>query len=451
LAPKLLVRVYDVGLGDCILCRIPDGAVVDGASAPFHILVDCGSWSGMPMLQAALKDIAMQLPATAKGKRRLDLLVVTHEHKDHIAGCDAALFKDFEIGAIWMSAAMNPRHEQAKGTRKLQAFAMNAVQRLVESRADLGPELTAFAELFIDNDGALDSLRTRMPKENGIEPRYVSAGTTHEDLGLPLHGAKLSILGPEDDIDGYYLGKASGAAVSALSDFTIPAVDEAGDVSLRDGPAEMPTNIGAADFARLKQRMLSSALAFAALSGKVTNNTSVVLLLEWKGRRLLFVGDAEWDRAYRKGKANGSWNVMWNKRRPHFDAPLDFLKIGHHGSENATPWGSDEEPKAILDSILPRPIGDAPPVAKAVASTQRGRYKTIPEGGLLVELGQRIANAQTYSRRFAESGKAANDLPKYADYESKWIDRPQPQRTDCERLLTGAGFVDVEFEPTPSG
>ena len=47
--------------------------------------------------------------------------------------------------------------------------------------------------------------------------------------------------------------------------------------------------------------MLSTALAFADLDGKVCNNTSVVLLIEWKGKRLLFVGDAEWDGGFKEG------------------------------------------------------------------------------------------------------------------------------------------------------
>ena len=39
--------------------------------------------------------------------------------------------------------------------------------------------------------------------------------------------------------------------------------------------------------------MMSSAFAFAELASEVTNNTSVVLLVEWKGKRLMFMGDAE--------------------------------------------------------------------------------------------------------------------------------------------------------------
>ena len=68
--------------------------------------------------------------------------------------------------------------------------------------------------------------------------------------------------------------------------------------------------------------MLSTALAFADLDGKVCNNTSVVLLIEWEGKRLLFVGDAEWDSAYKEGtKGNCSWNVMWNLRKDELNGP----------------------------------------------------------------------------------------------------------------------------------
>jgi hypothetical protein len=88
---------------------------------------------------------------------------------------------------------------------------------------------------------------------------------------------------------------------------------------------------------------MSSAFAFAELSSKVTNNTSTVLLIRWKGKRLLFVGDAEWEAKFREGRANGGWNVMWHERKSALGEPIHFLKVGHHGSENATPWNESEE------------------------------------------------------------------------------------------------------------
>jgi hypothetical protein len=42
MADKLLIRLFDVGLGDCIYCRVPK-AHAEGRD--FHILIDCGTLS----------------------------------------------------------------------------------------------------------------------------------------------------------------------------------------------------------------------------------------------------------------------------------------------------------------------------------------------------------------------------------------------------------------------
>ena len=53
-----------------------------------------------------------------------------------------------------------------------------------------------------------------------------------------------------------------------------------------------------------------------------------------RAKELLFTGDAE----------QRSWKTM---QREKVLKPVDFLKVGHHGSKNATP------PVEILDLILP--------------------------------------------------------------------------------------------------
>lgn len=60
----------------------------------------------------------------------------------------------------------------------------------------------------------------------------------------------------------------------------------------------------------------------------VRNNTSLVTLLRFAGRTLLFPGDAQW----------GSWQSwMGTDRGRDLLGQLDFLKVAHDGSENATP------------------------------------------------------------------------------------------------------------------
>jgi hypothetical protein len=174
-----------------------------------------------------------------------------------------------------------------------------------------------------------------------------------------------------------------------------------------------------------------------------------VLLIEWKGKRLLFVGDAEWDARFKEGKSNGAWNTMWKQRKALLDAPIDFLKIGHHGSTNSTPWidghDGDTEPSLILDAILPIPSHGAAK-AKAIVSTARKNYPSIPSSELLVDIGQRVGSVRNYADAFEDAGIDPRNLPLYAQREKEWLSSPQPLRTDYELLLNETAFVDVELE-----
>ena len=301
------------------------------------------------------------------------------------------------------------------------------------------------------NKNAMKTLRETLPKASGIKPVYVHAKSKKADLALPLKNTDVtvSVLGPENDIDFYYLGKEGDPALRRLGFIDTGLPDPSTAVPKPDAvPA--PANIDPADFRQLRSRMLSTALAFADLDGKVCNNTSVVLLIEWKGKRLLFVGDAEWDGAYKEGeKANCAWNVMWNLRKEKLKGPLAFYKIGHHGSVNATPWGMTPaaikgEPLAILNAILPE---KSKAKAKAIVSTRRGNYETIPRTDLLAEIGKRVSNTKNYAKAFKRAGKKTSAVPKFGDFEKESFAQPQPLRTDLERMLQESrGFVDVEIE-----
>jgi hypothetical protein len=149
------------------------------------MLIDCGSVGGSANLTNALANLRTLLPLQ-NGKRRLDLLVVTHEHKDHIAGFDPGQFDNIQIERIWMNCAMDPQHPQAGQALQLHRLATTAMRNIAGLNLALSPDLAELVALYgVDNDAAMEALRDTLPTRNGITPTYVRAGMTPAQLGLP--------------------------------------------------------------------------------------------------------------------------------------------------------------------------------------------------------------------------------------------------------------------------
>jgi len=464
---ELLVRTYKVGFGDCIYARIPDG---DGAF--FHLMIDCGTSSSGQVLEPVLKNVYSMLTEREGNERRLDLLVVTHPHADHIKGFNPEWLKRFRIKRIWLPVFMKPDHPQAAKARALENLAESCALALMQCGFALSPatqERLARITWNICNPEALKALRVDLAQASGIHPTYplyvardLAERLARERWGdydidqdqntTCFHGFRdrntcLRVLAPEWDIDRFYLGRDTlvdgpllepgsvhpgvrGVAAETPGKAGLPSM-QATTVAAVDA---LPENISGRDFRILCDRLSHIALAFSQEDNSLKNNTCVVLLLEWRGRRLLFAGDAEWQgNGVEEARRNSTWDVMLSL--PEVSRlllqPLDFLKVAHHGSHNGTPFGTAG--KGVLDQMV------RPERTHAVVSTVRGKHGDefpVPFPDLMEALGQRATNARKYSLAKKE------DLP----------DKAQPQRTDLETREDGepAPWVDVTIPPYPA-
>jgi hypothetical protein len=242
-------------------------------------------------------------------------------------------------------------------------------------------------------------------------------------------------LAPEWDIDKYYLGQGIQDSHSLIDQYLLltesykessEIVDETpiptSDKDRTPHPAQTlkPGNISESDFRRLQNRLLYSALAFSQKDDRLKNNTSVVLLLEWRGRRLLFTGDAEWQgTGVEAQRRNSTWDVMLHipEVKQILLQPLDFLKVAHHGSHNGTPFHKKDKENALKKMVLPKRTH----VVVSTIYGVHGDKNRVPYPPLMQELGKLAANKRKYPN----------------DHEESLRDFNQPRRTDLEPPITG--------------
>ena len=110
---RLEVTVLDVGQGDSIFVAFPDGHTM---------LVDAGGLPGANYIRGMRPslDIGEDVVSPflwSHGLKRIDTIVVTHPHEDHLGGVFAVL-RNFKVGELWVG-----RDEDAPAYRNLLAGA----------------------------------------------------------------------------------------------------------------------------------------------------------------------------------------------------------------------------------------------------------------------------------------------------------------------------------------
>src|SRR6202043_248484 len=103
------VRMYRQGLGDCFLITLPRTT-----GRPFFIMIDCGVILGTSDAAATMQAVVADIDKTTGG--RVDLLLATHEHWDHLSGFVQAKdqFQRIKFDNVWLGWTEDPDDELAQ-------------------------------------------------------------------------------------------------------------------------------------------------------------------------------------------------------------------------------------------------------------------------------------------------------------------------------------------------
>ncbi|MDJ1478860.1 hypothetical protein QNI16_00105 [Cytophagaceae bacterium YF14B1] len=129
---KISIRMYRIGTGDCLLLKFFSEEIVQ-----FKMMIDCGACVGnSERFTAFIKEIGADID------NHLDLLVVSHEHLDHIIGFSRAKdeFEKISIDNVWLAWTEDPKNRLANKLRsdygKHKVALATAIQKMEELVSD---------------------------------------------------------------------------------------------------------------------------------------------------------------------------------------------------------------------------------------------------------------------------------------------------------------------------
>jgi hypothetical protein len=326
------VRMYRQGLGDCFLLSFGKG------SAQRHVMIDCGTL-GATTTGVKMKDVVNHI-RDSTGKH-LDLLIATHEHKDHVSGfgTEQTTFDEITADHVWLAWTEDAADDDAKkivkykndlitaaklAARALEtdAFGAGPVHARARELGDGIRELLGFVDesalgatlattvneamAYVQRKAAVE-LKFRTPGEAPIEPDWLP-GVRVYVLGPPRDPKALADLGKHGSAELYELAAVArrGMELESSAGFFasgktendyyagLDAEDRAElervrpfdsrhrrDAKGEAGRAAFATYFGAVDdWRRIDHDWLTGAADLALQLDGQTNNTSLALAFE---------------------------------------------------------------------------------------------------------------------------------------------------------------------------
>lgn len=448
---KVRVRMYRQGLGDSFLITLR----TDGQER--HALIDCGVLKSTPGASELMRQVVTNIRETASDK--LELLVGTHEHWDHLSAFGESqaqdLWDQIQISNIWLGWTEDPADAQAEALHqrfenmKLALQMTMDASAMKDSRAIVVPLLQFFGydgqpSPFQFAQSTRDALNYIHGRKQTSDLAFCQPGQVKIVSSMP--GLRFYILGPPRD-EKFLMKDLPRKGKNETYEFALAGsigqyfLDAPHLDRLRDAYPFSPkfhikkdanaiqaflkrTGYDPDDWRGINPEVTASATELALQMDSDTNNTSLAMAIEIveTGQVLLFPGDAQvgnWQ----------SWHTV--KFEGHESLTVQsllertvFYKVGHHGSHNATLREGGLELMTHPDLVAMLPTNEA------LALNQGKKGWEMPAKALHIALTDktrgRIIRADTGAPLERPEALSQADWMKFrgcvGDTESLWAD-----------------------------
>lgn len=393
---NVTITSYQVGFGDCYMLTFHYGTQLR------HVLVDFGTkLRSKVKFKADMVGIAKEIAKDCGGK--LTMVVATHRHYDHISGFETKKTKDGPGDIIralkpdlvvqpWTEDPRIAKNATAPAADKSHIKSLANMQTLANAVAfDIGKVLRArkSSTKELDYLGG-DNITNRKSVENlmtmgRLKPKYLRLGSPLNVSSL-LPGVKIHVLGPPTIKQAEAAGQNIKRYASSSTEYwKLQARVASGSASADDGTALKGRRRSVPPQARwivsrLRDIQEDSLLQIVRTLDKTVNNTSLILLIEAAGKKLLFPGDAQLE----------NWMcALSSKKIRNLLADVNVYKVGHHGSHNATPTSMWKDFKKRKGKAL-----------RTLLSTRAREYGHVPRESLHKALKgeSRLLSTETFKK-----------------------------------------------------
>jgi beta-lactamase superfamily II metal-dependent hydrolase len=363
------IRMYRVGFGDCFLLSIPS-AKDRRIDIQQHILIDCGVHSRGDI--GTIEKVVDSISETTD--KKLAVIIATHAHQDHISGISkfGDIFTEFKVGEVWLPWTWDENNKKALEIQKRQAA---LTQQLFQHFQAQGIDANQNALYTLENlnlsgnSRAIELLKSGFGDDKA-KVRYLKAGDILMPKDISIPGLSVRILGPPTSEE--FLRQMNPPRSQRYLHMVGRKAEIANTIE-PFGPrwkvdaklSNMRLDVKEEEELQNLAELSLDDLAFAL--DQARNNESLVTLFTFHNQhRLLFAGDAQY----------GNWK-WWleNEQSNDILSKINFFKIGHHGSHNATP-------KTALESMSDGEFA-------AMVSTQSEPWDSIPRNQLMTRLSEK--------------------------------------------------------------
>lgn len=385
----VIVYSYQVGFGDCFLLRFR----YPGRDR--HVLIDFGS-TGLPkeVDKKQMQNIANDIAQRCGGK--LEAVVATHRHADHISGfatnaqgtAPGDVIRGLKPSVViqpWTeqpdlaknavgpagSVALKSMHQHTQSLRSMHQVAQQILTLADSGMGKALPQGIREQLRFIGEDNLKNLSAVKNLMNIGKKQRYVYNGS-NAGLATVLPGVKVHVLGPPTLRQTETIKKQRARDPDEFWQLHLRLLDAAGGTTNTTNVANLfpkflsqsgsKLSFSARWLAkRMKDMRGEQLLQLVRTLDTAMNNTSVILLFEVGNKKLLFPGDAQIE----------NWAYALNQpNTKKLLTDVDFYKVGHHGSRNATP-------RSMWDLFGKRGRKGTKGRMKSVLSTMPGKHGAV--------------------------------------------------------------------------